>query len=182
MKIAYLAWVAFLPVAAQEFRIPASLDKLAEKASEVVDVTLDSSMLQLASRFLSDKDPDEARVKRLVSGLKGVYVKSFEFDKTGEYEESDVAAMRAQLRPPAWSRIVGVRSKKSGENAEVFIGSDSGQITALVVIAAEPKELTVVSIVGSIKPEDLRDLGVNFGIPKMELGHRGGKESNTKEE
>ena len=180
MKHAFLVLVALLPVAAQEFKIPANLDRLADKATEVVDVTLDSSMLQLASRFLSDKNPDEARVKRLVVGLKGVYVKSFEFEKTGEYDEADVAALRAQLKGPAWSRIVGVRSKKSGDNADVFIGSDGGQVTGLVVIAAEPKELTVVSIVGSIKPEDLRDLGGNFGIPKIEMG--GHKSTGAKEE
>src|ERR1700692_857210 len=116
MKLAYMAFVALLPVAAQEFKIPASLDRLADKASEVVDVTLDSSMLQLASRFLSDKDPDEARVKKLVAGLKGIYVKSFEFEKTGEYEESDVTSLRSQLKSPAWTRIVGVRSKKGGDN------------------------------------------------------------------
>jgi len=180
MKIAYMAFVALLPVAAQEFKIPASLDKLADKATEVVDVTLDGSMLQLASRFLSEKDPDEARVKRLVAGLKGIYVKSFEFEKSGEYEESDVAALRSQLKGPGWSRIVGVRSKRNGDNADVFIGSDGGQVTGLVVIAAEPKELTVVSIIGSIKPEDLRDLGGNFGIPKMEIG--GHKSTGAKEE
>lgn len=176
MKLAYMAFVALLPVAAQEFKIPASLDKLADKATEVVDVTLDNAMLQLASRFLSDKDPDEARVKRLVAGLKGIYVKSFEFEKTGEYEESDVTALRSQLKGPGWARIVGVRSRKNGDNADVFIGSDGGQVTGLVVIAAEPKQLTVVSIIGSIKPEDLRDLGGNFGIPKMEMG---GHKSST---
>jgi hypothetical protein len=175
MKLAYMAFVALLPVAAQEFKIPASLDKLADKATEVVDVTLDGSMLQLASRFLSDKDPDEARVKKLVAGLKGVYVKSFEFEKTGEYEESDVDALRSQLKGPGWARIVGVRSKKNGDNADVYIGSEGGQVTGLVVIAAEPKQLTVVSIIGSIKPEDLRDLGGNFGIPRMEMGgHKSG--------
>jgi hypothetical protein len=186
MKLAYIALVALLPVAAQEFRIPATLDRLADKATEVVDVTLDGSMLQLASRFLSDKDPDEARVKKLVAGLKGVYVKSFEFEKAGEYEESDVIALRAQLKGPRWSRIVGVRSKKNGDNADIFIGSDGGQVTGLVVIAAEPRELTVVSIVGSIKPEDLRDLGGNFGIPRMEIGpwspHKGGASGTSAKE
>lgn len=180
MKLAYVAFFAWLPVAAQEFRIPQSLDRLADKASEVVDVTLDSSMLQLASRFLSDKDPDQLKVKKLVGGLKGIYVKSYEFEKTGEYDPADVAAMRSQLKAPAWARIVGVYSKKNGDNAEVFIGSDSGQITGLVVIAAEPKELTVVSIIGSIKPEDLRDLGGNFGIPKIEMG--GHKSTGAKED
>ncbi len=181
MRFAFLAWIALLPVAAQDFKIPPSIDKLADKAEEVVDVTMDSSLLQLASRFLSDKDADEAKVKRLVAGLKGVYVKSFEFKNAGEYDDSDIAAMRAQLKPPMWSRIVGVRSKRDGDNADVFIANDGGQISGLVIISAEPKELTVVSIVGQIKPEDLRDLGGNFGIPKMDIGsmHKG---SGNKEE
>jgi hypothetical protein len=173
MRFAYLAFIAILPVAAQEFKIPASIDRLADKATEVVDVTMDSSLLQLASRFLSDKDADEAKVKKLVAGLKGVYVKSFEFDKSGEYDESDITAIRAQLKPPAWSRIVGVRSKRNGDNADVFIANDGGQIAGLVIISAEPKELTIVSIVGQLKPEDLRDLGGNFGIPKMDLSSMG---------
>jgi len=170
MKYAYLALLALLPAAAQEFKIPASIEKLADKASEVVDVTLDNSMLQLAAKFLSDKDPDQVRVKKLVSGLKGVYVKSFEFEKTGEYDESEVLALRSQLKSPAWTRIVGVRSKKAGDNAEVFLGSDGNQVNGLVIIAADPKELTIVSIIGAIKPEDLRELGGNFGIPRFEVG------------
>jgi len=70
-----------------------------------VDVTLDASMLQLASGFLSKDDPDEAQVKKLVSKLKGVYVRSFEFDKEGQYSMSDVEAIRSQLRGPGWSRM-----------------------------------------------------------------------------
>ncbi len=169
MRSAVIALLALLPVAAQEFKIPPSVEKLADKASEVVDVTLDSSMLQLASRFLSDKDPDQARAKKVVMGLKGIYVRSFEFDKTGEYDENEIAALRSQLRAPAWSRIVGVHSKKDGENADVFIGNGGEQINGLVVLVAAPKELTIVNIVGQIKPEDLRDLGGNFGIPKVEF-------------
>ncbi len=177
MKIAYLALFALLPVAAQELKFPAGLDRLAEKATEVVDVTLDGALLQLASRFLSDKDADEAKVKKLVGGLKGIYVKSFEFDKEGEYQESDIASIRAQLKPPTWSRIVGVHSKKSSDNADVFIAIDgSGQFSGLCILSVEPKQLTIVSIVGSIKPEDIRQLGGNFGIPKFDIGnmHKGG--------
>jgi len=59
---------ALLPLAAQEIKLPPNLDKLAERASEVVDVNLDGPMLQLAARFLSDKDVDEARVKKLSAG------------------------------------------------------------------------------------------------------------------
>ncbi len=103
MKLFAIGFVVLLPLAAQEIKLPPSFDRLAEKASEVVDVTLDSSMLQMASRFLSDKDADEVKAKKLVSGLKGIYVKSFEFDKAGEYDMADVEALRAQVRGPAWS-------------------------------------------------------------------------------
>jgi hypothetical protein len=120
-KTILIAYIALARLGAQDIKLPASLDRLAAKASEVVDVTLDANLLQLASRFLSDKDPDDAKVKKLIGGLKGIYVRSFEFDKPGEYQDSDVEPPRTQLRTPAWSRIVGVRSLKSGENSEVYV-------------------------------------------------------------
>src|SRR5260370_35013512 len=120
MKIAYLALFALLPVAAQELKLPASLDQLEKKARDVVTVTLDGQLLQLASRFLSDKDADEAKVKKLVGGLKGVYVKSFTFDNEGEYQESHVASILEQLKRPAGSRTVRISLKKTRDNAEIW--------------------------------------------------------------
>jgi hypothetical protein len=166
----YMAVVCLLMLSAtaQDIKFPASLDKLAEKATEVVDVTLDANLLQLASRFLSDRDADQAKVKKLVSGLKGVYVRVFEFDRPGEYEPSDVESIRSQLRTPTWARVASVRSRRAGENAEVYLKSEGGQITGLTVIAAEPRQLTLVNIVGPINPEDIADLGGHFGIPRID--------------
>lgn len=154
---------------AQEIKMPVNLERLAERATEAVDVNLDASMLQLASGFLSKRDPDEAHVKQIVSKLKGVYVRSFEFDKEGQYSRSDLESIRAQLKNPAWSRIVGVKSVK-GENSEVYLRKDGEKIGGLVVIAAEPKELTVVHIDGPINPEELSELSGHMGIPSMKLG------------
>jgi|ERR1700728_2363500 hypothetical protein len=151
--------------AADDMMMP-SLDKLAQRAKESVDVTLDSSMLQLASEFLSSEDPDQARVKKLVAKLKGVYVRSFEFDREGQYSTSDVEAVRGLARGPGWTRIVGVKSLKD-ENAEVYLKKDGGQVGGIVVIAAEPKELTVVHIEGPINPEELSELAGHMGIPKL---------------
>jgi Domain of unknown function (DUF4252) len=169
--------------AQQDVKMPVNLEKLAEHATESVDVTLDTSMLQLASKFLSKDDPEEVQVKRLVSKLKGVYVRSFEFDKEGQYSLSDVEAIRAQLKTPVWSRIVGVRSLK-GENSEVYLKKDGEQIGGLVVIAAEPKELTIVHIDGPINPEDLSSLGGHMGIPRLgsEIGSRANKASRKTDE
>jgi hypothetical protein len=170
MKFAIPALLVVLPLAAQDVKMPANLDRLEAKASEVVNVQLDGALIQLASRFLSDKDPDEANVKRLVGGLKGIYVKSFEFEEKGQYNPSDVEELRAQLRAPAWARIVGASSKKKGENSEVYLKTEAGQITGLAVIVTDPKELTIINIVGAIRPEDLRDLGGHMGIPKIDIG------------
>lgn len=145
------------------------LDKLAAKAEETVDVTIDGPMLQLATKFLSSKKPDEAKAKELVAGLKGVYVKSFEFDKEGAYSDEDISAIRAQIRAPAWSRIVGVRSKRDRENVEVFTRMEGDKIIGLAIISAEPKELTIVNIVGPIDLDKLSDLEGEFGIPRMDL-------------
>ena len=152
--------------AREDVKLPVNLDKLAERASESVDVTLDESMLQLASKFLSKDDPDEVQVKKLVGKLKGVYVRSFEFDKDGQYSMSDVESIRAQLKSPQWTRIVGVKSVK-GDNSEIYIHRNGDQIAGLVVIATEPRELTIVHIDGQISPEELSELGGHMGIPEM---------------
>jgi len=181
-KIAFIAWIALAPLDAQEIKLPASLDRLAAKASEVVDVTMDANLLQLASRFLSDKNADDAKVKKLIGGLRGIYVRSFEFEKAGEYQDSDVEPVRAQLRAPAWSRIVGVRSRKSGDNAEVYLKTENGKIGGLAILATEPKELTIVSIEGTIDPDQLSELGGHFGIPKIDADSQHKSEKGGKDE
>jgi hypothetical protein len=169
MKLAQLALIALAcsPLwAYSDLKMPIDFDKLGEHAKETVDVTLDQSMLQLASGFLSKDDPDEAQVKKLVSKLKGIYVRSFEFEKEGEYSLSDVQAIRSQLKSPNWSRIVGVKSVK-GENTEVYVLKEGDQIGGLVVLDAEPKELTIVHIDGPINPEELTRLSGHMGIPEI---------------
>ena len=141
MKYLLTLLFAVGPLAAQEIKLPASLDHLAAKAAEVVDVTLDGKMLEFAGKFLSNKDPDEAKAKALLGGLKGIYVKSFEFDKEGEYSPADVEAIRSQLKTPGWTRIVGVVSRRDGENADIFIKSEGDKLGGLVILAAEPKEV-----------------------------------------
>ncbi len=168
MRLLIAAILIAAPMVAQEIRLPANLEKtLADRASETVDVNLDSNLLQLAGRFLSDKG-DEAQAKKIISGLKSIYVKSFEFDKTGEYDQADLEPLRAQLKGPGWSRLVGVSSKKKGENVEIFLRHDTNRVTGMAIISAEPKELTVVSIVGDIDPNQLSELSGHFGIPKID--------------
>jgi hypothetical protein len=169
MKIAMIALAAaMLPAWAQEIKLPVNLEALADKADDAVTVTMDKSMLQLAARFMNDKDDDEAGVRKLVAGLDGIYVRSFQFKHEGEYSMADVEAVRSQLQSPAWGRLVGVRSKR-GDNVDVYFkDGGNGNLGGIVVIAAEPKELTIVNIIGTLDPKRLADLGGEFGIPRLE--------------
>ena len=151
---------------AQGTRLNLDFPDLAAKASETTDVTLDGAMLRLAGKFLSSNDADERAAKEMISGLTGIYVRSYEFDHEGEYDKSQAERIRQQLGP-SWKKIVNVRGKK--EDAEIYLDMRAGsdQPMGLVVISAEPRELTIVNIVGPIDLDQLSKLEGEFGIPKV---------------
>src|SRR6266446_1344537 len=143
------------------------LDSLANRASETVDVKLDERLMATTAKIFSDKD--DADIKEILKGLKGIYVKSFEFERAGEYSPADVESVMSQLRGGGWSKIVGVTSKKDGDNVEVYLMMQGDQIQGLAVISAEPKEFTVVNIVGPVNLEKLTKLEGQFGVPDLGL-------------
>ncbi len=155
--------IAAVPASAQ--RINLDFPDLAEKATEVVDVTLDANMLRLAAKFLSGADADERAVREVISGLHGIYVRSYEFDKEGEYDRSLIDKVKAQLGP-SWKPLVTVRSK-SKDNVSIMADMHGDKITGLVIIATEPREFTIVNINGPIDIDRLASLSGQFGIPEM---------------
>jgi hypothetical protein len=163
---------------AQDSRLQmASLDHLAAKASQTVDVSLDERLTRLAARVLSDKDADEKAVKKLIEGIKGIYVKSFEFDADGQYVAADIEPIRSQLRGPGWTRLVNVMSKKDG-NVEVYMLFNGDQIGGLAVLAQDDRELTVVNIVGPVDLDKLAKLEGQFGVPELGIEQQKAKPKN----
>ncbi|MEO5738980.1 MAG: DUF4252 domain-containing protein [Vicinamibacterales bacterium] len=139
------------------------LNKLAEKAQEAVDVTVDAAMLKATAGFLAGKGADTAKVQEMLQGITGIYVKSYQFGAPNAYAESDIEAVRKQVTGPEWSRVVGVRGK--GELTEIYLWKEHDTNGGLVIIAAEPNELTIVNIVGRVDLASLGALGPM--IPKM---------------
>lgn len=154
-----------VPARAQSPKIQlTSIEHLAAKASQTVDVNIDERLIQITSKFLTD--PDDADVKKLVNGLKGIYVKSFEFDTDNVYSAADVEAIRSQLREPVWTRMINVESKKEG-TVEVYLMLEGNKIGGLAVLSTEPREFTVVNIVGPVDLEKLASLEGQFGVPDL---------------
>ena len=154
---------------AQDSRLQmGGLDHLAAKASQTVDVSIDERLLRIALKVFSDNDVEEREIKKVLTGLKGIYVKSFQFDADGQFVAADVESIRTQLRGPGWSRLVGVHSKKDG-NFEVHLLMHGEQIGGLAVLHTDDKELTVVNIVGPVDIEKLARLEGRLGIPDLEI-------------
>jgi hypothetical protein len=175
MRIRFMTFAPLLVLApvlssAQAARLDLpSFAHLEKKAEESVDISLDASLLRLAGRFMDTHDRDEAAAKDLINGLQGIYVRSYEFATDHAYSQDDIERVRSQLAAPGWSRLVKVHSRKQDEDVDVYLRQTNGRVEGLVVIAAEPREFTIVNIVGSVDLEKLRLLEGKFGVPKLGL-------------
>ncbi|HET8799346.1 MAG TPA: DUF4252 domain-containing protein [Thermoanaerobaculia bacterium] len=158
-----LVLAAAWPASAQQLKL--DFPDLEERAEEVVDVTLDASMLRAAAKFLSNGDPEERAIREMVSGLAGIYVRSYEFAKEGQYDRRLADRIKAQLGP-TWKPIVTVRSRTK-ENVNIMADMRGEEIMGLVIIAAEPTEFTVVNIQGKIDMDKLAALEGHFGVPEI---------------
>ena len=180
--IGLLLWCLAGRVQAQDAKLQlANLDKLSEKAARVTDVTLDGSLLNFALKIIESDEGDDEDVKQLKSilkNLKGIYVKSFEFDEASQYSKADVDAIRSQLTSPRWVKIVQSIDKRTNQHDEIYLLKNGEQVLGVVILVAEPKELTVVNIVGDVPVEKIAALEHHFA--PGEKGH--GKNKQKKEE
>lgn len=156
-----------IPAVAQnsQLPLPSPVEKeLAAKASNVTEVTLGKNMLAFAAKFMNGKEQDEAATRHLIEGLDGIYVRDYEFDKEGQYSMDDIQKLRSYFETSDWSPIVRERDKKSGESTDVMMKIVNGETHGMFILDVEPKELSIVLILGPVKMEDLGKLGGIGGL------------------
>ena len=138
-----------IPAGAQTIDI--NLDKLAAKAKEKAEITLDGSMLAEALKTAPEK------VKGSISNVSRLTLRHYEFEKPGEYADADIEAIRKQASSSSgWSRILS--SKEEHESVDIFMLNQGGKPGGFLLVAAEEKELTVVYVVGSIDLASLQEV------------------------
>jgi hypothetical protein len=150
------------------------LSALSKKATQSVDISLDPSLLRLAGGAInSDSGANGAAVNDLIQGIRGIYVRSYTFDKPGEYSKADVRALQAQLLAPGWQAVVSTHDLKQGSNVDIYLRRSGNRTDGVAIIAAEPRQLTIVNIVGSIDLAKLAQLQGRFGVPKVGITMNG---------
>jgi hypothetical protein len=159
------AWAAPSCAQTSPLPLPPAVEKdLAARASDVTEVTLNKNMLDFAAKFMDDKDKDQASVRQLIQGLDGIYVRSYEFEKPGEYSMEQVELVRKYFETSEWSPMVRERERKSGETTDIMVKLVNGEPHGMFILAAEPKELTIVLILGPIRMDQLGELGGISGL------------------
>ena len=154
--------IAVTAVAAWSQQLDLSkLDALAAKARESATVDLDADKLKLASGLIASEGAARDAAQH-ISQMKGVFVRTFEFENTGAYTQADLDSVRNQLNAPNWNRILEVKDKD--ELVEVWFYMEAGKSGGMAVITAEPKELVVVNIVGPIDIQSLAKMGNALGV------------------
>ena len=154
-----------------ELKLP-NFSHLRGVASESTDITIDGFLLRIAKRFAKadhDMDPQGAAAMELIQDIKSVRVRNFTFDSDNAYSRADIENVRKQLRAPGWSSLVTVHKRgDDAEDVDVYVCMENEKVTGLAVVAAEPREFTIVNIVGSIDLARISQLGGEFGIPELE--------------
>jgi len=147
---------------AQDAKLQLSnLDKLSAKAARVTDVTLDGSLLQFAVNMIQKidaEDEDVAQLQSIIKNLKGIYIKSFEFDEASQYSKADVDGIRSQLTSPRWSKIIQSIEKRHNEYDEIYVLKNGDKVGGVVILVAEARELTVVNLVGEVPMDKVASL------------------------
>jgi len=156
---------------AQDARL--NLDKLTAletKARDVVDVTVDGKLLDLAKRVTAKvNDPDAKKVAQAISGLKGIYVRVYNFALENQYDPADIDQIRAELNRPGWEKVANVRSKRNNQKVDIYTMFTGPDMSGAAVVISDSKSVAVVNVIGMVDIETLVELSGRMNIPKIDI-------------
>jgi hypothetical protein len=153
---ALLAAFVSIPAGAQKLNLNLNFDALAKNATEKTELSLEGPLLELVRQKLvkaGDQDPKAA----LLASIDQISVHTYEYAREGDYADSDLDPLRRQMASAAgWSRLLDVKEK--GESTQIYVLMQGDKPAGFLLISAEPKELTVIHVAGSIQLAQLKEL------------------------
>src|SRR5579862_9541286 len=155
-SFALLAALASVPASAQKLNLNLNFDALAKNATEKTELSLEGPLLEMLRQKLA-KAGDQDNKAALLASIDQVSVHSYEYAKPGDYADSDLDPLRKQMASAAgWSRLLDVKEKD--ESTQIYVLMQGDKPAGFLLIAAEPKELTVIHVAGSIQLAQLKEL------------------------
>ena len=156
------------------------------KATDTVDITLGSFAFFVARHVIDDADAQSAAAKDILKGVSSMRIRHYEFAEDFVYSKSDLDNVRSQLTTRGWNAIAHVQDRKKNENVDVYVAVEKEKITGFAFVASEPREFTIVNIVGSLDPKQVavlhEKLTADSSAALSQIGsNRGGGERRAAE-
>jgi hypothetical protein len=130
----------------------AGTEKFANGASDVTEINLDPKMMGMVH---GGGDGE------LAHKMKFMVIHTYEYPKPGMYKDEDVEAYRKKLQDGSWS--CSVHTKDKSGTTDICSRSSSGDGTEMVILTAEPKELTFIHMSGNMSLSELSKMGGGMG-------------------
>src|SRR5580765_4095243 len=115
------------------------------------------------------RNKDARTIGQAISGLKGIYVRVYNFAEINQYDISDIDQIRNELNNPAWQKVANMRSKRKDQRVDIYTMFTGDMMSGAAVVFSDTKSVAVVNVVGVIDIETLVELGGRLNIPKMEV-------------
>lgn len=127
-----------------------------------VEINLRGPMLKLAAAASDDDDPE---LGSMLSGLEGIYVRTYQLDdRSPSGFDKAIASISQHLQASGWETIVKVR--EPDERAHIAIKMDGDKIVGMTVVALDEKDrdegVVFINIVGTIDLAKVGRMGKHF--------------------
>jgi hypothetical protein len=124
----------------------AGTEKFAQGASESTELNLDPDTMGMVGSHHKDGD--------LAKKMKFMVIRTYTYDKPGMYKMEDVETYRKKLEDGTWKCSVRVREKNESTDICSRLGPDH-ETREMVILTAEPKELTFIHMSGQMSLDEL---------------------------
>lgn len=131
----------------------AGTEKFATGASDVTEINLDPKMMGMVHGGGGGE---------LAHKMKFMVIHTYEYPKVGMYKDEDVEVYRKKLQDGSWSCSVHVKDK-SGTTDICSRTPEGGGSSEMVILTAEPKELTFIHMSGNMSLDELSRMGGGMG-------------------
>jgi hypothetical protein len=146
----------------------AGTEKFAKGATDVSEINLDPKTMGL---IRGDNDGGMAH------RMKFMVIRSYTYDKPGMYNMDDVEVYRKRLNDGTWSCSIHVRNKDGA--TDICSRSASDGSSEMVILSAEPKELSFIHMSGNLSLADMARTGGSAAYLNQDLYSGSGATAKT---
>jgi hypothetical protein len=158
-----------LAVAQQPAGVEDALHNMTSEHASHTAITFDRDMLQSADGFLNDGSGPPAQ-------LNSITVENYRYHEPAFYIPESMAALVKAYEAAGWKHLVDQHaSPRDGASprkplTDLWLHFNGPEIDNVAVVVRGPKQMSVITVEGELRPLDMVHLSGHFGIPKVDPG------------